>query len=151
MFQYILVWWFFIWSLSNSNSVECILAESKIRIGDHDYRSGLSELCGCGCRGWCSVYPLLEAFRRDLSEQHPDLRLPIIDIKCDWAALVEVAALRTWSHNHHACPCCLVKKAQLEKIDGFSARSCPFPLYDESKYEATLSKNFKDLCYRTLV
>ncbi|CAE7679618.1 unnamed protein product [Symbiodinium sp. CCMP2592] len=30
------------------------------------------------------------AGRRDLSEQHPDLRLPIIDFKANWAALVEI-------------------------------------------------------------
>ena len=97
------------------------------------------------------MFPLLEAFKRDLTEQHPDLRMPIIDFKADWAALVEIAALRTWSHNHHACPCCLVKRAQLQSIDGFSAKSCPFPLYDESSYDSTLSKNFKDLCHRTPV
>ncbi|CAE7256188.1 unnamed protein product [Symbiodinium sp. CCMP2592] len=31
--------------------------------------------------------------RRDLSEQHPDLRLPIIDFKADWAALVEIVTI----------------------------------------------------------
>ncbi|CAE7238530.1 unnamed protein product [Symbiodinium sp. CCMP2592] len=104
---------------------------------------GLSELCGCGCRGWCSVFPLLEAFKQDLTAKHADLRLPIIDFKADWAALVEIAALRTWSHSLHACPCCLVKKSEMDNLEGFTARTCAFPLFDEKKYEATLAKNFK--------
>ena len=83
-----------------------------------------------------------------MTEKHADLRLPVIDFKADWAALVEIGALRTWSHSLHACPCCLVKKSEMGTLEGFTARTCAFPLFDKKKYEATLAKNFKDLCFQ---
>lgn len=83
-----------------------------------------------------------------MTEQHEDLRLPVIDFKADRAALVEIAALRTWSHSLHACPCCLVKKSEMGSLEGFTERTCAFPLYDEMKYEASLAKNFKDLYFQ---
>ena len=90
------------------------------------------------------MFPLLEFFRADLSKQREDVRMPILDYKADWPALVEVTGLRTWSHNLHCCPCCLARKRDLDKLAGFSSMTCPFPLYDNGLYAATLATNFMD-------
>ena len=90
------------------------------------------------------MYPLLEAFRKDLSSQHADIRLPIIDFKSDWPALVEICGLRTWSHNLHCCPCCTVRKASLAVVGNFTLKTCPYPLFGEEAYEAVLASHFKD-------
>ena len=110
---------------------------------------GLSDLCSCGCKGWCSVWPMLQAFREDVSREHADLRLPIIDFKADWPALVEICGLRTWSHSVHCCPCCLAKKTDLSTVGNFSLMTCPFPEYDADAYAASLAHNFKDRFYAT--
>ena len=90
------------------------------------------------------MFPLLEAFRRDLSAEHPDIRLPIIDFKSDWPALVELCGLRTWSHNLHCCPCCTVRKASLAVVGNFTLKTCPYPLFGEEAYEAVLRTHFID-------
>ena len=88
---------------------------------------------------------MLESFRKDLSTKHADLRLPIVDFKADWPALVEICGLRTWSHNLHCCPCCLVGKGDLTTVGHFTLQTCPYPEFDQSAYDARLASDFKDL------
>lgn len=109
-----------------------------------ELQPGLSDLCQCGCRGWCSVWPLLEAFRADVSAKHSDLRLAVVDYKADWPALVEVAGLRTWSHNEHCCPCCRCDKSQLDEVAQWTLRTCPYESFSDEDYRTYVRENFKD-------
>ena len=90
------------------------------------------------------MYPLLEAFRRDVSKQYDDLRFAAVDFKCDWPAMIEMAGMRTWSHNLHGCPVCLVRKRGLASVAGFTAKTSPFELYTDEMCRDTLEQNFKD-------
>ena len=87
---------------------------------------------------------MLESFRKDLSMKHADLRLPIVDFKADWPALVEVCGMRTWSHNLHCCPCCLVGKRDLTVVGHFTLQTCPYPEFDKAAYDARLASDFID-------
>ena len=82
-------------------------------------------------------------FRADLSMEHPDLRLPIIDIKADWPAFVELTGLRTWSHSLHCCPCCMVTKKELTELGGFTQNTCKHEPFDQHLYAATVEANFR--------
>ncbi|CAE7212809.1 unnamed protein product [Symbiodinium sp. CCMP2592] len=95
----------------------------------------LSELCSCGCRGWCSVFPLLESFRRDMCFDHKDLRVCILDYKADWPAYIEICGFRTWSHNLHPCPICTVQKKDLLAVGTMTLHTCPHKLFDETSYK----------------
>ncbi|CAE7222610.1 unnamed protein product [Symbiodinium sp. CCMP2592] len=105
----------------------------------------LSELCSCGCRGWCSVFPLLEHFRCDMSREHTDIRPAILDFKADWPALVEICGLRTWSHNLHPCPCCKVDKSSLLAVGTHSLNSSPNPLFTQSSYDELVARTFREV------
>ncbi|CAE7376332.1 unnamed protein product, partial [Symbiodinium microadriaticum] len=95
----------------------------------------LSELCSCGCRGWCSVFPLLEHFRRDMCFDHQDLRACIIDYKADWPAYIELCGFRTWSHNLHPCPICTVQKKDFLSVGTMTLYTCPEKLFDQTSYD----------------
>ena len=90
------------------------------------------------------MYPLLEAFRQDMCCKHRDLRLPIVDFKADWPAMVELCGLRTWAHNLHCCPCCQVRKADLTVVGHFTLKTCPYPDFGDDAYRVTLASNFKE-------
>ena len=104
---------------------------------------GLSELCSCGCRGWCSVFPLLEHFRCDMSREHTDIRPAILDFKADWPALVEICGLRTWAHNLHPCPCCTVDKSSLLAVGTHSLHASPHPFFTQSSYDQLVARTFR--------
>ena len=102
-------------------------------------------MCGCGCKGWCSLHPLLEAFRADLVHPHSDLRLPLLDLKGDWPAVVSLFGMRTWSHNIHPCPLCTAKKPDLADVSSsFTASSSRFPEFDEGAYHENICANFRE-------
>ena len=91
------------------------------------------------------MYPLLESVHADVvSQAYGKIRLPIIDFKADWPALVEMTGLRTWAHSTHPCPCCLAKKKDLDSICGYTSHSTPHTLFDNGLYEASVLKNFKE-------
>ena len=76
-------------------------------------------MCSCGCRGWCTLYPLLEAWAVDLKnlEQTCPIRYAVIDIQGDWPAFLQVFGLRYWAHKTHPCPLCTVNQAQMQEVD----------------------------------
>ncbi|CAE7837060.1 unnamed protein product [Symbiodinium sp. CCMP2592] len=47
------------------------------------------DMCRCGCRGWCSIFPLLQ---------------------CDWPAYLEIIGGRFWNHNSHPCALCRISQ-----------------------------------------
>ena len=104
------------------------------------------QLCKCGCRGWCSMWALLDVVRWDLNNAsvnvYPSCKhdgrefeegsfwhgrrgeplgcvLAVVGLRGDWPAVAEFFSVRSWSHNK--CPCffCTVPKARMQSIAGF--------------------------------
>ena len=104
-----------------------------------------SEICNCGCKGWCSFEPIFQmiawslesmchgcwpserhdgsAFpdndpcgRADRGGQHFGWRAAVVLLKGDWSELHHTLGLPSWSDTISPCPWCFVDKAQ------FSAR-----------------------------
>ena len=110
--------------------------------GKHYYVGGMrsQESCRCGCRGWCSVYPLLlflkHVFRilrlgrrllerHDHSEWQPDDPLYakltegpldlgftacLQNLDGDWMESVHSLGFKSPTSNYHACPYCHTTK-----------------------------------------
>ena len=56
-----------------------------------------SDLCACGCRGWCSVYPLVLELGLNLRHGAVDgFRVACLMTKGDWPAYTDIAGVRQW-------------------------------------------------------
>ena len=100
------------------------------------------DMCQCGCRGWCTLYPLLEMLVVDLiscgDQVHVQQGFAPTDAaraaragtplnacaacvftKGDWPAYCEVAGFRQWGHEIFPCYCCDVTKAALKQITSY--------------------------------
>ena len=93
-------------------------------------------MCRCGCRGWCSLYPLLDAWVCDLEQLQSSLKCVVLDIQCDWPAFLEVSGGRFWSHKTHPCPLCYVTQENLngDELSQTTLDACPHAAYDQSGY-----------------
>jgi hypothetical protein len=122
------------------------------------------RLCGCGCRGWCTLYAIfvflswsLEAMAEKVhpSERHDrrpwrplDLarslragaamvfRLALLYIKCDWADLASSFGLP--AHNDGIRPCfrCNCHEGNMHDTEGSSAIGLPWRENEDGDYEA---------------
>ena len=102
-----------------------------------------SESCQCGCRGWCSYFPLLSAQTLDLNSgaarvhQHKkvfdidfdveteqyflemsgrqmDIAVVVVQLRCDMPAWCWGAGMRHHGHKHHPCTLCRKTKSELK-------------------------------------
>lgn len=99
---------------------------------------GSEEMCQCGCRGWCSLYPLLLEWVSDLKRlESGPVRYAVVDIQGDWPAFLQVFGLRYWSHNLHPCPLCRIDQKQLKELhlDSWTLDSMPFDSYGTNDYK----------------
>ena len=105
---------------------------------------GSEDTRGCGCRGWCSLYPLLNRWAEDLQQlaNRTDLRYMVLDVQCDWPAWLEVVGSRYWSHGKHPCPLCCVNQEQLSEmsLDNITLDSMPFQAYQVPDYDADIAR-----------
>lgn len=109
---------------------------------------GSEEQCQCGCRGWCTLYPLLRAWVADLKGlESGDVRYAVLDVMGDWPAFLQIFGLRYWSHAQHPCPLCRVNQIEMCKfnISGWTVDSMPFASYETDDYKADL-QNFVKAC-----
>ena len=100
-------------------------------------------MCQCGCRGWCSLYPLLDAWARDLKAlETGSIRYAVMDIQGDWPAFLQIFGLRYWSHNLHPCPLCRITQNQLGelRLSDFTLDSMPFQAYRTEDYHQDLAR-----------
>lgn len=132
-----------------------------------------SEMCSCGCRGWDSLYPLLEAIAWSLramaagrypSERHDKKpwqsadfgrasfggeelgwRAAVILIKGDWAEYAHSLGFPTSADNRAPCPLCVTDKASLFQLRGYSAQGMPNVLRTQAAYEAACSACEKEV------
>ena len=93
-------------------------------------------MCKCGCRGWCSIYPLLHAWALDLQQLQESNRCAVLDITCDWPAYLEITGLRFWNHADHPCCLCRLKLDELnaDKLTEATLDNLPHELYSMTDY-----------------
>ena len=104
-----------------------------------------SNMCKCGCRGWCTLYPVLFFLRRSFEAlaigkfwtERPD-RLPwlssdegrecyageclailgaLTNIKCDWAEFAVTFAFPTWSSSADPCLLCDAEQCSMHALE----------------------------------
>jgi len=100
----------------------------------------VDELCKCGCRGWCTLFPLLLRLAKDIADIVPELALVLVDVKGDWPAFLELVGLRYWAHKQHPCPVCCCPLEKLNDYAGYTLFSCPYPFYSHDMYIEDLKK-----------
>ena len=102
------------------------------------------EMCQCGCRGWCSLHPLLQAWAADLealARANP-VRYAVLDLQGDWPAFLHIFGMRFWGHRVHPCPLCLVNQDQLQEqcSSQVTLDTLPFKAYTTEDYMNDLSR-----------
>ena len=93
-------------------------------------------MCRCGCRGWCSLFPLLNAWVADLEKLQSSCKCVVLDMQCDWPAWLEVSGGRFWSHNSHPCPLCYINQAALtgDDVSETTLDALPYQPYHHVNY-----------------
>ena len=111
-----------------------------------------SELCKCGCRGWCTLYSIWRmlawSFSVMLSGIHPatkpngepwddgsdqaaaagtplGFRALCLLVKADWAEFAGTMAFPGWADAISPCPLCRCTREMLYQLRGFSALDMP--------------------------
>eukprot|EP00959_Pyramimonas_sp_CCMP1952_P272388 5694953-Pyramimonas_sp.AAC.1 len=118
-----------------------------------------SDECQCGCRGWCSIYPLLKGIAWQLGamaagkrpdRMHNDMAWPdgqappepelgftacVLYIKGDWCEHARTLGLASWAQGHNPCQYCELGKSELHSCAHQLGPDCPWPLRDDGDYE----------------
>ena len=118
---------------------------------------GISEMCQCGCRGWCTMFPVLLALSWDLaalatgSERRLDqyghaletiigaatFIIVVLEIRADWPAWAELSGIRIWAHAIFPCPKCDMRKAAISNtvyVGFVKTTSTPWNSYRHQDY-----------------
>ena len=105
------------------------------------------DTCKCGCRGYCTLYPLLWTIAADIlykCNEHRDIaRFVFCFTKGDWPAFCEVACLRQWSHDHWPCFECQYDKREICDLSHFTECSQdegPWELYSAEDYTEDVNR-----------
>ena len=133
-----------------------------------------SELCRCGCRGWCSLWPVFkmiswsfnafskmvfpteDAFGRTFvktEERRFDQAgkaMPCIgvlnQIRGDWAEFTATFGLANWATKDYPCFLCDATKATMHSYKGLSTDCFPFKLVTSDDYNKSCAN-----CEHTVV
>ncbi|CAE7583635.1 unnamed protein product [Symbiodinium microadriaticum] len=99
-------------------------------------------MCRCGCRGWCSLFPLVDAWVKDLHELQSSNQCAVLDIQCDWPAYLEITGGRFWNHTDHPCPLCRISQAEMnpETVPGITLDDLGHELYTVEDYNNDIDK-----------
>jgi len=119
-----------------------------------------SWMCRCGCRGWCSLYPLLETIswslkaaargvypdagpfgdldpvRKEFSNSPLGLVAACLFLKADWAEYAHTLGFFTWSSKRRPCVFCDCNGQPWVTSTGFDAISWPWNLTSFEQYKA---------------
>lgn len=119
-----------------------------------------SQLCQCGCKGWCSIYPImlllgwscralvagvhpsrghtglrLDDMRESVGNSAMPCRGVIMYIKGDWMEFATTLAFPSWADVNCPCPRCWCTHDTLFSTRGLSALGTPFPQKTFAQYE----------------
>lgn len=129
-------------------------------------KKGSADMCQCGCRGWCTLFPLLLVLAIDLLAcalggykfVHPEFRalanheaydvlsfvVAVIELRADWPAWCEVSGVRSWAHSLFPCPKCdlpLARMTTAAYIHSVSVESGPWNKYGQQNYDADVGRS----------
>ena len=123
-----------------------------------------SLLCRCGCRGWCTLYPLLDwlreqcsclaagafallrhdrsawstqdlKFRADLAGKLLRYKCAILQLRGDWAEHCEIHGLPTWQSNLRPCFECNAFADNMYSTEAVSLEDAPFVDNSDADYD----------------
>ena len=120
-----------------------------------------SELCDCGCRGWCSIFKIWQMLRwsfdalragvwplfdqegrrmtgrgGDMASQPLGFRGCLLFCKADWSELVHTFGFASWGTQGHPCPFCACSSENwLAEPWAFDAMSWRFDAKDFPRYD----------------
>ena len=124
-------------------------------------------MCACGCRGWCTLFPLLMALAVDLLacamggylHVPKELLMPgvdantysvlafviaVIEMRTDWPAWCEVVGVRSWAHGIFPCPKCncpLSKMITASCTTQVTIENGPWEKYGHEEYLADVARS----------
>ena len=130
-------------------------------------------MCKCGCKGWCSIWAVLNVWRWDLTQCSLGVRaggrhdgrpfdeqnrvetagaaLPfvaaVVEIRSDWPAFCEVSGFRTWAHSQHPCCFCTVDHEHLLHFNNVSLVNGPWDAWRHEENERELATCIKVLTH----
>lgn len=112
---------------------------------------GSAEFCQCGCKGWCTLYPLLYTICANLAAAATGIlngkdlgyAICVVDITADWPAYLFAACFRHWNHNTHPCPLCDIKLSSMLSLDEVTASSGPWNDFTQEQYLKLLAASKK--------
>ena len=98
-----------------------------------------SDFCKCGCRGWCTIYPILLAWVENINSSQKsssDVYVMVSETRADWPAICNMAAIRQWSHSTFPCLCCNWTLAMLRNVilSTISLDDFPWEQYTYNQY-----------------
>ena len=126
-----------------------------------------AEMCKCGCRGFCTFWPLHDALLNDLQFaadgkwgvvshlREPFLEgtvahkragspmglvLAVTEIRADMPGYTGPMGFRASSHVTHGCCVCNVKKESLCELENVTLDGGPAELFDTEQYRALLEE-----------
>ena len=117
----------------------------------------LSDICQCGCKGWCTFFPLIQRVKDDLVSlalgSDPNVLVCCVGSLGDWPAFCSLGGIRTWAHNGHPCFCCRCTNAQLKgnRLDNMSLDICAFDLYTENDHRADITRHQQHANVSTII
>ena len=121
-------------------------------------------VCNCGCKGWCTYYPILlwirwciECMARGefpdrrhdgtpFTDAHDEIRSAassgvlkfvsaVVKLKGDWAEFCERFGFPNWNSGMRPCFCCNGFGPELFSPIGVNVSSCPWRLNSDSDYD----------------
>ena len=128
------------------------------------YAIGGVELCRCGCKGWCTLYPLMLAFAMNLeaaglnfehsnpleqggdTEDIPRLGFVVaaVGIDGDWPAWAKLVCVRIWCHDTWPCSFCNIKQRRIIFLDNVTSQGGPWVEYTRFEYWEDVQKHQRE-------
>jgi hypothetical protein len=124
--------------------------------------------CRCGCRGWCTFYPIMlwlhycfstlaegvyprtrhdnkewskqDSHRASLAGQPLSCRGILLEVRGDWAEFCERLGFPTWQSVVRPCICCNAHPETLYQVQGVSLVDSPWHVNDDADYDASCSR-----------
>ena len=143
------------------------LSIAFVTTAEHGVVSKAKKTCKCGCRGWCSYYPIVRTMAWDMdiggtgmfpTTGHDDtplqnpkrtaragnamgIKLACVLVRGDWPAFCDIAAFRQWSHNLSPCFLCNISKSLMGKHhSNISIDEGPWHDWQHAEYEAEVAR-----------
>jgi hypothetical protein len=135
------------------------------------------DMCRCGCRGWCSLYPIFaflhwsfqalasgfypmaqcngdawddsDPERRHLAGKALTFRAAVVQVKGDWAEYAHSLGFPTWKHTDYPCIWCRCERDTLYDFSDMRPGELPWDSQGAADYEAACSRCERHVVIRT--